>query len=86
LGLPVKRDEWTFIDLPRNSEPEMKDLNTKMAVVNFVEQEKLVWQFKLSTIFKYKIKNNFILCFVCIKSEIMLSAFLLQLIIFFAIY
>jgi hypothetical protein len=41
LGLPAKRDEWTFSNLPRNSEPQLKDLkNAEMAVVNFNKKKR----------------------------------------------
>jgi hypothetical protein len=46
--LKLKRDEWTFSNLPRNSGPQLKDLNAEMTVVNFVEQKKSVRPFKLA--------------------------------------
>jgi hypothetical protein len=45
MGQPVNRDEWTFSNLPLHSEQQLKNLYTKMTVVNFDEQEKLVRNF-----------------------------------------
>jgi hypothetical protein len=45
MGQPVNRDEWTFCDLALDSEQQLKNLGSKMTVVNFDEQEKLVRNF-----------------------------------------
>jgi hypothetical protein len=45
MGQPVNHDEWTFSDLPLDSEQQLQNLGSKMTVVNFDEQEKLLRNF-----------------------------------------
>jgi hypothetical protein len=45
MGQPVNRDEYTFSNLPLDTEQQLKNLGSKMTVVNLEEQEKLVRNF-----------------------------------------
>jgi hypothetical protein len=40
LGQLVKKDEWTFSNLPVNDEQELQNLYTKMTVLSYNGQEK----------------------------------------------
>jgi hypothetical protein len=46
MGQPVNRDEWTFSNLTLDTEQQLKNLGSKMTVVSYDEQEKLVRNFK----------------------------------------
>jgi hypothetical protein len=45
MGQPVNHDKYSFIDLPLDSEQQLKYLGSKMTVVKFDEQEKFVRNF-----------------------------------------
>jgi hypothetical protein len=69
LGQLLDWEEWTFSNMPLTSEQLLKDLNAEMTVLNFVEQEKLVRQFKhLFKLIILKIMSNLI-CISCFKID-----------------
>jgi hypothetical protein len=45
-GQLLDREEWTFNNMPLDSEQHLQDLTTEMTLPNFVEHEKFVRQFK----------------------------------------